>query len=198
MDKEFETLDTYTNLAKKIISKFAPSFYSALRKELLSNDEAIAEIAEALMIADWRWDKDRVGHNGKSKTKYSYRNQCGLWAIKTYISNRYKKKNSHYSIDNKISADQDSKSFVENIPERSSSDPYTILADKEEKEMVSSYISSILQSNILSDKQRDQIYEYYFNDKTLLEIGNKYGVTREAIRQNIQKGLNKIREYSYA
>jgi hypothetical protein len=80
-------------LAKKIISKFSPSFYSGLRQELLSNEEAISEIAEAIMIADWRWDKDRTGHEGKSKTKYSYRNQCGLWAIKTYVSNKYNKKN---------------------------------------------------------------------------------------------------------
>jgi RNA polymerase sigma factor (sigma-70 family) len=196
MDQQFETLDTYTNLAKKIISKFAPSFYSNLRQELLSNDEAIAEIAEAIMIADWRWDKDRTGYNGKSKTKYSYRNQCGLWAIKTYLSNRYKKKNMAYSIDSGLSDDQDSKKYVSNLAEKHSSDPYLLLAEKEEKELISSYIDNILSSEILSDKQKDQIYEYYFNEKTLLEIGNKYGVTREAVRQNIQKGLSKIRQYA--
>jgi DNA-directed RNA polymerase specialized sigma subunit len=36
---------------------------------------------------------------------------------------------------------------------------------------------------------------YYFEDKTLLEIGNIFGVTREAIRQNIQKGIKRIRAY---
>ena len=196
MDQQFETLETYTLLAKKIISKFAPSFYNSLRQELLANDEAVAEIAEAIMIADWKWDKDRTGYNGKSKTKYSYRNQCGLWAIKTYLSNRYKKKNQSYSIDNNISDDQDSKKYVNNISEKINSDPYLLLAEQEEKELISSYIHNILSSEILSEKQKDQIYEYYFNDKTLLEIGNKYGVTREAIRQNIQKGLAKIRQYA--
>ena len=196
MDQQFETLETYTLLAKKIISKFAPSFYNSLRQELLANDEAVAEIAEAIMIADWKWDKDRTGYNGKSKTKYSYRNQCGLWAIKTYLSNRYKKKNQSYSIDNNISDDQDSKKYVNNISEKNNSDPYLLLAEQEEKELISSYIHNILSSEILSEKQKDQIYEYYFNDKTLLEIGNKYGVTREAIRQNIQKGLAKIRQYA--
>ena len=57
-------------------------------------------------------------------------------------------------------------------------------------------VSTLLESNILSDKQRDQIYSYYFDNKTLLQIGKEYGVTREAIRQNIQKGLNKIRAYA--
>ena len=196
MDRQFETLSTYTMLAKKIISKFSPSFYSNLRQELLSNDEAISEIAEAIMIADWRWDKNRTGHEGKSKTKYSYRNQCGLWAIKTYVSNKYKKKNINFSIHNEISSSGESKSFAENMKEKTPSDPYLLLAEKEEKELISKYISDILSSEILSDKQRDQIKEYYFNDKTLLEIGNEYGVTREAIRQNIQKGLTKIRDYA--
>ena len=196
MDRQFETLSTYTMLAKKIISKFSPSFYSGLRQELLSNEEAISEIAEAIMIADWRWDKDRTGHEGKSKTKYSYRNQCGLWAIKTYVSNKYKKKNMSFSIHNEISSRVESKSFAENMKEKTPSDPFLLLAEKEEKELVSKYLSDILSSEILSEKQRDQIKEYYFNDKTLLEIGNEYGVTREAIRQNIQKGLTKIRDYA--
>ena len=197
MDKQFETLETYTNLAKKIISKFAPSFYATLRNELLNNDDAIAEIAEAIMIADWKWDKDRKGHNGQSKTKYSYRNQCGLWAIKTYVTNKYKKKNSHFSIDSYMSESDNAKTFVNQIAEKTSSDPASIVADKEEQELISKHIEQIFNSNILSDKQKDQIKEYYFNNKTLLEIGQKYGVTREAIRQNIQKGLSKIRSYAY-
>ena len=39
-NQQFENLNTYLLLAKKVISKFAPSFYSGLRKELLSNEEA--------------------------------------------------------------------------------------------------------------------------------------------------------------
>ena len=95
MEQQFETLEVYTNLAKKIISKFAPTFYIGLRKELLSNDEAISDIASAIMMADWKWDANRKGHEGQSKTRYSYRNQCGIWAIKTYISSKYKKKNQY-------------------------------------------------------------------------------------------------------
>lgn len=196
MEQQFETLETYTNLAKKIISKFASSFYSNLRKELLANDEAVYEIAEALMIADWKWDKNRTGYNGQSKTRYSYRNQCGLWAIKTYITNKYKKKNKNLSLDHKVSGVDDDINFSDTLSDDGSQDPSIIVSEKEEKENISKYINDILTSEILSDKQKDQIHEYYFNDKTLLEIGKKYGVTREAIRQNIQKGLNKIRAYA--
>jgi RNA polymerase sigma factor (sigma-70 family) len=196
MEQQFETLDTYINLAKKIISKFAPSFYNNLRQELLSNEEAISEIAEAIMTADWKWDKTRTGYNGKSKTKYSYRNQCGLWAIKTYLSNRYKKKNTNYSLDQYTSDNKENRNYISNIETKGVSDPFEIVSAQEEKDIVAKYIECILNSDILSDKQKDQIYEYYFNNKTLLEIGNKYGVTREAIRQNIQKGLSRIRQYA--
>jgi len=193
MEHQFETLDTYTLLAKKVISKFAPTFYSSLKKELLSSDDAISDIASALMTADWKWDKDRTGHDGKSKTRYSYRNQCGIWAIKTYISNKYKKKNTNYSIDN--INDNDLKTFASNLVDKSMSDPYEIAVNKEYHEETRKMINDLLNSDIVSSKQKNQIKQYYFENKTLLEIGKEYGVTREAIRQNIQKGIKRIQEY---
>lgn len=192
-NRQFEDLNTYTLLAKKVISKFAPSFYNGLQKELLTNEDAIADIASALMTADWKWDKDRTGFEGKSKTRYSYRNQCGLWAIKTYISNKYKKKKAKFSIDN-ISND-DMRTYANNIKDTSVCDPAQIASDKEQSENLKIAVESLLNSNILSDKQRHQIYKYYFEEKTLLQIGKEYGVTREAVRQNIQKGIKKIKEY---
>jgi RNA polymerase sigma factor (sigma-70 family) len=196
MEQQFETLEVYTNLAKKIISKFAPSFYIGLRKELLSNDDAISDIASAIMVADWKWDANRKGHEGQSKTRYSYRNQCGIWAIKTYISNKYKKKNQYSKLSIDSMPKDNLNTHASNIPDRSISDPYEIISSKEESDNLKQDIQKLLDSNILSDKQRNQIYKYYFENKTLVEIGKEYGVTREAIRQNIQKGLNKIKSYA--
>jgi RNA polymerase sigma factor (sigma-70 family) len=193
-NREFENLSTYILLAKKVISKFAPTFYSGLNKELLSNEDAISDIAAALMNADWKWDKDRVGYNGQSKTRYSYRNQCGIWAIKSYISNKYKKKNQKLSIDN--ISNEDMKTFAASIVDKSMSDPYDIVSSEEETTNLQNAVKTLLDSDMLSDKQRNQIKKYYFENKTLVQIGDEYGVTREAIRQNIQKGLNKIREYA--
>jgi RNA polymerase sigma factor (sigma-70 family) len=193
MDKEYDDMLTYITLAKKIISKFAPNFYSSLRNELLSNEDAIADIASSLMFADWRWDENRKGFNGKSKTKYSYRNQCGIWAIKTYLSNKYKKSNQSYSIDN--TDINNTMSFAENISCSDSYDPALIIEEKEHQENLKHTIDILFSSSIISDKQKEQIKQYYFDDKTLSEIGKNFGVTREAVRQNIQKGLSKIREY---
>ena len=191
--RQFEDLSTYILLAKKVISKFAPTFYNGLQKELLANDDAISDIATALMTADWKWDRNRTGFNGQSKTRYSYRNQCGLWAIKTYISNKYKKKKTKFSIDN-ISND-DMQTYANTIEDVRIASPDQIISKKEEEDNLKSTVASLLNSPVLSEKQRNQIYKYYFEEKTLIQIGKEYGVTREAVRQNIQKGLNKIKSY---
>ena len=93
---EFDTLSNYTTIAKKTISKFGSKMYPGLVKEMLSNDETVYEIAEAIMMADWNWDKDRKGQkSGQGKNLYSYRNQCAIWAIKTYVTQKYKKNKKH-------------------------------------------------------------------------------------------------------
>ena len=52
MEKQFESLSFYINLAKKTISKFAPKFYNGLSIEMLQNEDAVSDIATALMYAD--------------------------------------------------------------------------------------------------------------------------------------------------
>jgi RNA polymerase sigma factor (sigma-70 family) len=193
MEKEYDSLSTYITLAKKIISKFAPGFYSSLRQELLSNEDAIADIASAIMIGDWRWDKDRTGFEGKSKTKYSYRNQCGIWAIKTYLTNKYKKQNNTLSIENTNSEFETS--FSEHIADKPEYDPAILAEENEYHSNLKNNINAILYSGLITGKQAEQIKQYYFDDKTLSEIGSEFGVTREAVRQNIQKGLSKIKQY---
>jgi hypothetical protein len=102
---KFESLDFYINLAKKIISKMAPTFFSGLSKEMLKNEDAISFVANAIMMGDWRWKKDTIKDNSNEekqyKTLYSYRNQCGIWAIQTYVTKRYKQNNSSKKIKEK-------------------------------------------------------------------------------------------------
>jgi RNA polymerase sigma factor (sigma-70 family) len=86
-------------------------------------------------------------------------------------------------------------SFAENISCSDSYDPALIIEEKEHQENLKHTIDILFSSSIISDKQKEQIKQYYFDDKTLSEIGKNFGVTREAVRQNIQKGLSKIREY---
>jgi RNA polymerase sigma factor (sigma-70 family) len=189
MTKQFDSLNTYVSLAKKTIAKFAPKFYTGLSVEMLQNEEAISDVATAIMYADWRFDETRTGKTGKKKTLYSYRNQCAIWAIKTYITNKYKSK-KYLSLDHDNNADLKLDSIIADTKQIS---PLDTLIENEYRTNLSSDIESLFANSALSNKQKEQIMLYYFEDKTLSEIGKKFGVSREAVRQNIKRGLEIIK-----
>jgi RNA polymerase sigma factor (sigma-70 family) len=191
MEKRFDSLPTYIALAKKTISKFAPKFYNGLSTEMLKNEEAISDVATSLMYADWRYDSDRSGKTGLKKTLYSYRNQCAIWAIKTYITTRYKKK-KNFSLDYNNDNDQ---TLSEMLEDTSAESPLDFLIEKERLANLEQTIKDLLDNDSLSVKQKTQIRMYYFEDKTLSEIGKEFGISREAVRQNIKRGLDLIKAY---
>ncbi len=188
--KTFDSLSSYISLAKKTISKFGPRFYNGLSAEMLQNEEAISDVATALMYADWRFDEERVGKSGQKKTLYSYRNQCAIWAIQTYVTAKYKNK-KHISLDFKNNNDQ---KFDSLIPDTKQKDPLEQIIAEETENNLCSDIQNLLDHSTLSVKQKEQIIMYYFEDKTLSEIGKVYGVSREAVRQNIKRGLDLLRK----
>lgn len=189
MTKNFDSLNTYISLAKKTIAKFAPKFYTGLSAEMLQNEEAISDVATAIMYADWRFDETRTGKTGKKKTLYSYRNQCAIWAIKTYITNKYKSR-KHLSLDHDNDADLKLDSIIADNKQIS---PLDTLIESEYRTNLSSDIEALFSNSALSSKQKEQIMLYYFEDKTLSEIGKQFGVSREAVRQNIKRGLEIIK-----
>lgn len=196
----FESLDFYLNLAQKIIAKLGPTFFSGLSKEMLKNEDAIAFVANAIMMGDWRWKKEEHEKDKKQyKSLYSYRNQCAIWAIKTYVTKKYKIAHSvkrAYNISGVGGKDCEDLMITDVISDTTQREPIEILIDKENAEMSELLIGEILSSNILSDKQKDHIKMYYFENQTLEKIGEKYNVTREAIRQSIKSSINKIRNLS--
>ncbi len=48
---------------------------------------------------------------------------------------------------------------------------------------------------LLTEKQYNFIDDYYNNDLSLSEIAENYNITRQAVRDNIKKGENKLFEY---
>jgi RNA polymerase sigma factor (sigma-70 family) len=190
-NKQFESLDSYISLAKKTISKFAPKFYNGLSKEMLMNEEAISDVATAIMYADWRYDDTRVGKTGMKKTKYSYRNQCAIWAIKTYITNKYKSNTKVQSIFS-IKDDED---ISLDIPDSKQQQPVDILLDEEYTTILKDNLEELLDNPLLSEKQKEQIKMYYYDDMTLSEIGKQFNISREAVRQNIKRGISIIQTY---
>lgn len=199
-DIEFDSLNTYITLAKKAISKFANGFYNGLSIKMLKDEDAISAVANAIMMADWRWDDNYKNEQGTKKTKYSYRNQCALWAIQTYISKDSKHKKKHkkvYSLDFTIDSDEggsDLSSITSDISELS---PEELTIEKESKQELSGLIEQLLSLDCISARQKEYIKLYYFESYTFEKIGQKYGITREAVRQGLNKAIENIRKASY-
>lgn len=193
---KFDSLSTYMLLAKKAISKFANQFYNGLSAKMLKDEDAISSVANAIMMADWRWDENYQNEKGTKKTKYSYRNQCALWAIQTYVSKNSKrvknKKHNVYSLDH-VTESEDALSMHNYTEDNKVVDPAEEVMNSENKMILSDLINKLLNSPLLTDRQRDYIKLYYFESYTFDKIGKKYGVTREAVRQGMNKALNTIR-----
>lgn len=192
---EFLTLKEYLLLAKKAISKFANTFYDSLAKKMLKDEDALSLVANAIMMADWRWDENYKNKQGTKKTKYSYRNQCAIWAIQTYISKEYKKNRKFdkvYSIDSAIENNDD---LVPSqlIQDNNIKTPINIVIDNEENDNTKQLVDSILSLECITDRQKDYIRLYYLESQTFDSIGKKYGITREAVRQGLNKAIEKIR-----
>jgi len=192
---EFDSLETYLLLAKKAISKFANQFYNGLATKMLKDEDATACVANAIMMADWRWDDNYQNEKGTKKTKYSYRNQCALWAIQTLVTKNKqlnKKKLKTYSLDF-VSDDHDGLSVYDLVQDYRGMDPEQETIKNENSEDLKNLINKLLSTDYLTDRQKDYIRLYYFESYTFEKIGKKYGITREAVRQGLNKAIEIIK-----
>jgi hypothetical protein len=53
---------------------------------MLKDEEAISAVANAIMMADWRWDIDYQNEQGTKKTKYSYRSRTNSSIARKHFS----------------------------------------------------------------------------------------------------------------
>jgi len=192
----FEPLDFYINLSKKIIAKMGSSFFNGLSKDMLKSEDSIAFVANAIMMGDWRWKQNNDDVEKQNKSLYSYRNQCAIWAMKTYVTKQYKNKynNKKIKTDYSINHQTDSLSLESIIQDNSQREPIDIIIEKENNKEINDLLSKFFESDIISDKQKEYIKLYYFEKLTLEKIGKKFGVTREAIRQSLRSAIKRIRE----
>lgn len=193
-DIKFESLDFYIGLAQKIIAKMSSKFSTGLSKQMLRDEDAISFVANAIMMGDWRWKEKQEGDE-PHKTLYSYRNQCAIWAIKTYITKQYKNKHNSKKINVTHSLNYDLNDInLENIvADNHQNEPIDILINKENNEICDSLIETLLNSGFVSERQKEYIKLYYFENMTLAKIGEKFQITREAVRQSIKTAIKKIR-----
>ncbi len=96
------------------------------------------------------------------------------------------------SLDAPISEDEDSNSYSEVVADENATSPYAQLEDKTVNSMLEEMVTKL-------DPREAAILRYRFgldggNEKTLEEVGQKFGVTRERVRQIQNIALRKLRK----
>ena len=187
--EDYKDLVEYIDIAKKIISTFADKICPGICKEMSKSEDAVADVAHALMMADWKYDENRKGKlSNQVKTRYSYRNQCAIWGIQTYIKKTLKRKTTY--LNNIV---QDTEIDLTNLlVDEKQNEPVRQLLDQEEERLKSQTVQDIFDSKLLTDEQKDKIKLYYIEGYSLAKVGKKYGVTREAIRQTLKSCIKKL------
>ena len=95
-----------------------------------------------------------------------------------------------------LNFENDSNSEVSsNIADTTMTTPEKLLINLESRQNLTEDLETLLDSHLLNEKQKDQIKLYYLEGLTLSEIGKRYNVSREAVRQNIKRAINNIRDY---
>jgi RNA polymerase sigma factor (sigma-70 family) len=190
--KEYKDLVEYIDMAKKTIRAFSNRICPGICNKMSSSEDAIADIAYAMMCADWKYDKDRKGkHSQQSKTKYSYRNQCAIWAIQTYIKKELKHKTLYI---NNILDKDGGLTFSDMLADDNQKEPLEDIITEEKNSLESELVQNIFDSNILTQSQKDKLRLYYIEGLSLAKIGRIYGITREAVRQTIKNSISKLQE----
>lgn len=189
-DENFEaSFEEYLTIAKKTIRTFANRFRPGLANEMLNSEDAISNVATAIMMADWRWSPEYRSDDGKVRSKRSYRNQCAIWAIQAYVGRRVNEKKM-VSLDMQVTqSDNGGEMLLRDVIPSGEKRPDTLLIEQEDHTM----LQKLITSSVLTDQQKDYINRYYLENMTLQQIADDAGSSREAVRQTIERGMNKIK-----
>jgi RNA polymerase sigma factor (sigma-70 family) len=180
--KEFEpSIEDYIKIAKYLIRVHAPRIRADLAQKILASEDAISNIATVIMMADWRW-------NGKG-TKEGYRKQCVIYALYAILERDINRsKRGIMSLNHEI--DDDGTQLCELLPDNTPSPDIYSMTQEERKQ-----IEQVLTDTVnITGMQSQCIQMHFLDEMSYADIGRKLGVSREAVRQSVHRGVNRIKE----
>lgn len=66
----------------------------------------------------------------------------------------------------------------------------------EEKQYIFSLVDTY--EDLLTDRQKEMIHDYYYNDFSLNEIAESLGITKQAVKDSIDKAIKNLNRYEDA
>ena len=155
---------------------------------MLASEDAISNVATAIMFADWTWDEIYVGKNGKKCSKYTYRNLRAIWAIKSYLV-RQKRKSKHKIDSINISIDEDGSQLCSILEGN-----YELPIEKILKSELRELLEDVISCGIITDRQEEYLRLYYFDSMSYSEIGRESGVSRQAVHDAVNRAVKSLEE----
>jgi len=194
---EFESsVDDYILIARKMISYFGPKLNLKITQAMLKSDDIVSNIATQIMFADWRWKPNYKNKNGTIRTKYSYRNYCGMQAINSYMTRnakRIQKGEPFLSLNIQVGGDDsDTNDLVKILEDTTTPNPGHTIEQKEQTAHLRKKLDEFLSCGVLTDQQKKFVYLHYLDGKTVKQVAIEHGISREAVRQVISRAICKL------
>ena len=169
---ELKTMNDYLKEARYVIIKWGDF-------NMLKDDDAIADVAHNIMLAEWRYDPT------KGASRLTHRINYGKYAVLDVYKKRKKaSKHKHIPI-NQVESDRDQEGVI--------------LTDEsyerdEEYRLSSELVNNILDNKCINQIQRRYMRERYIYGRTYQEIATQYRVTRQAVQQSIANALRNLKK----
>lgn len=178
-------LKDYIKIAKQTIGYFAGN---GLAHQMLSDEDAISFVTERLIDAHCRWSEDG------GRTLRSWLNQCAIFALQRYVNIQSSNKKPLKSLDSQVF--KDGKTTLADMIDSKTLEPYEEAFDSPSirQSEVRCQAKDIINSGILTERQKECMSLHFLDGFSVTEIAKKLNVSRQAVDQNIDKGIKKLQK----
>lgn len=189
-NNNFNSLEEYTDDANHIIAKYGDGIYIGLSAELLSNDDAITNIATAMMIADWNYNEKRSIKCSRTTHMIKY----ALWEMYAYVTRKTKTLKTHTTLETDF--------YCDNGITDKKCGYIDLLEDKKQIQDIKKYLDTQdmtqkIKKSSLSKTQKKHIIEFYINGLSAEKIATKYNLTRAGVYSSLQKARTILQQEVY-
>lgn len=182
---EMSDLDQYLTIARKVIASYAPKIKYGLAEDMLSNEDAVANVAHAIMMADWQF-------NGQG-SRFGFRKDRAQFAIRNYVSRRAKEfKKRTLSFDSTIDATKSSSSFRDTMVSYYDS-PIAKIENQELINKILEKIEDMTDKGTISSLALSYIKMHYVDGLSMQEIADQKHVSRQSVHDLINRSLKTIK-----
>jgi RNA polymerase sigma factor (sigma-70 family) len=168
----------YTNLAERLIGRYADQIYRGLAKEMLSSEDAISDIAYSIILGDMKWKTD-----GGMKLS-SWRIEQAKLGMQKYVNRKSRKQNmpAYHSMEPLLAT---------------SGQPPTYIHEYENREFAQVTLQKIIEGSGLTKKEAEAA-RMRSEGYTFAEIGKILHCSDENARLLNNKAIGKMSEYAAA